>query len=80
MLPEVQLTRISVARYREALLHGLQDFARIDELGGFHVSGPTTIAEITGRYGKGAFRVTAYGFEPNGLRWEALVEGLTNGG
>lgn len=79
-LPEGQLRRISVARYREVLTHSLQDFTRIDELGGFHVSRPIAVSEITRRHGKGAFRVTAYGFDPNGIRWEVLVEGLADGG
>ncbi len=78
-LPDGQATRISVARYREAYAHGFEDYARIDELGGFHVSGPCTIREITQRYGSGSYRVTAYGFAPNGLRWELLVEGLLDG-
>lgn len=53
-----------------------QNFARIDEHGGFHVSGPTSINEVTRRYGKGSFRVSAFGFAPHGLRWEVIVEGL----
>lgn len=75
-LPDDQLTRISVARFREWYPHGVHEFALLDELGGFHVSGPCTVREITQRHGGGSYRVTAYGFNPNGLRWELLVEGL----
>ena len=75
-LPDEQLTRISVARFREWYPHGVHEYALVDELGGFHVSGPCTVREITQRHGGGSYRVTAYGFNPNGLRWELLVEGL----
>jgi len=75
-LPPNELTRISVARYRENFQHGEHDYPRIHELGGFHVSGPCSIDEITRRYGPGSYRVTAYGFDPCGLRWELLVEEL----
>jgi hypothetical protein len=34
------------------------------------------VDEITRRFGAGDHRVTAYGFEPPGLRWELLVSGL----
>lgn len=75
-LPDDQLTRISVARFREWYPHGVHEYALVDELGGFHVSGPCTVREITQRHGGGSYRVTAYGFNPDGLRWELLVEGL----
>ena len=52
------------------------DYAWIVELGGFHVSGPCTPTEVTRRFGHGSYRVTAYGFDPAGLRWEVLVEDL----
>jgi hypothetical protein len=52
------------------------DYAWIAELGGFHVSGPCMVEEITRRYGPGSYRVTAYGFDPPGLRWEVVVEDL----
>ena len=32
------------------------------------------IKQIVDRYGGGAFRITAYGLEPRGLRWEVLVQ------
>lgn len=75
-LPEGELTRISVARYRESYQHGEYDYPRVNELGGFHVSGPSSLEEITRRFGPGSYRVTAYGFDPPGLRWELLVEDL----
>lgn len=75
-LPEAQVTRISVGRWRGAYPAGVDraDYAWIIELGGFHVSGPCTVDEITRRYGPGSYRVTTYGFDPPGVRWEALVE------
>lgn len=77
-LPEGALTRISVGRWRGPFQAGEEDiqYAWIVELGGFHVSGPCTPSEITRRFGLGDYRVTAYGFDPPGLRWELLVEGL----
>ena len=75
-LPPGEQTRISVARYRELFQHGEYEFRRVDELGGFHVAGPIGIDEITRRYGPGSYRVTAFAFDPPGLRWELLVEGL----
>jgi hypothetical protein len=32
--------------------------------------------ETTRRYGRGSYRVSAYGFEPTGVRWEVLIEEL----
>jgi hypothetical protein len=75
-LPDGVLTRISVARFREEFQHGEHEYLRIDELGGFYISGPCRIEDITRRFGPGSYRVTAYGFDPPGLRWELLVEGL----
>ncbi|HET9622455.1 MAG TPA: MerR family transcriptional regulator [Kofleriaceae bacterium] len=80
-LPAKEATRISVARYRDVFSGpdaggGDAEFASVDELGGFLVFGPCEPTEITDRYGGGDFRITAYGFEPSGLRWEALVRGL----
>jgi hypothetical protein len=74
-LPESQTTRISVARWRGPCVAGddQADYAWIVELGGFLVSGPCTTSEITRRYGAGSYRVTAYGFDPPGRRWELLV-------
>ncbi len=75
-LPDGQLTRISVGRFRGPFQHGDHEYADVIELGGFHVSGPCAVEEITRRFGSGDYRVTAYSFEPPGLRWEILVEGL----
>jgi hypothetical protein len=82
-LPPKETTRISVARYRD--IFGGPDaggdhaeFASVDELGGFLVFGPCESIEITKRFGGGDYRITAYGFEPSGLRWEALVMGLSS--
>lgn len=74
-LPE-QLTRISVGRYRGSFQHGDREYSEIVELGGFLVSGPCACDEITRRYGRGDYRVTAYGFDPPGVRWEIVVEDL----
>jgi transcriptional regulator with XRE-family HTH domain len=76
-LPAGQPTRISVARSRGSFLSNDVHFAHVAELGGFQVSGPCGIDEITRRYGGGDYRVTAYGFDPPGVRWELLVESLT---
>lgn len=75
-LRQGQLTRISVARFRGPFQHGDHAYAEVVELGGFHVSGPCEVAEITRRFGPGDYRVTAYGFDPPGLRWELLVDGI----
>jgi hypothetical protein len=77
-LPAGEATRISVGRYRGPTMNGEdeQDYAWIIELGGFLVSGPCEPTEITRRYGRGSYRVTAYGFEPSGTRWELLVSSL----
>jgi hypothetical protein len=71
-------TRISIGRWRGSCLVGDDpaDYAWIVELGGFLVAGPCTIDEITRRYGRGSYRVTAYGFDPSGIRWEVLVKEL----
>lgn len=77
-LPQGQATRISVGRWRGPAMCGedQQDYVWIIELGGFLVSGPCGTSEITRRYGPGSYRVTAYGFDPGGLRWEVLVRDL----
>jgi AcrR family transcriptional regulator len=81
-LPDAEVTRLSVGRYRGPFPAGegdeRADYAWIAELGGFHVSGPCAVDEITGRYGPGSYRITAYGFDPPGLRWEVLIEELQN--
>lgn len=77
-LPANETTRISVARWRGAYPAGEDnaEHAWIVELGGFYVSGSCAAEEIIRRYGPGSYGVTAYGFEPTGVRWEVLVEDL----
>ena len=71
-------TRLSIARDLGADFEtGSGSTRHLVELGGFVVSGPATITQIVDRYGGGAFRITAYGLEPRGLRWEVLVEVVT---
>jgi hypothetical protein len=72
-LPAGEATRISVGRYRGAYFHGDYAYPEVVELGGFHVAGPCKVDEIERRYGAGDYRVTAFGFEPPGLRWELIV-------
>lgn len=77
-LPSGEVTRISVARWRgtHPAGHDQAPYAWITELGGFFVAGPSPTTDITDRFGPGSYRVTAYRFEPPGLRWEVLVEEL----
>jgi transcriptional regulator with XRE-family HTH domain len=77
-LPSGEPTRISVGRYRGEFQHGDYLYPEVVEMGGFLVAGPCTIDEIVRRFGAGAYRVTAYGFEPAGLRWECFVNNVTN--
>ena len=49
------------------------EYRNLCELGGFDVSGPISIADIVARVGPGEYRVSGYGFEPRGLRWEVFV-------
>lgn len=72
-LPAGQLTRISVARFRGLFQCAEVEYNEVIELGGFHVSGPCAISEIARRFGPAAYRITAYGFEPPGLRWELMI-------
>ena len=37
------------------------------------MSGPTSISEITRRVGAGEYRVSAYGLDVLGMRWEVFV-------
>jgi len=67
-------TRLSIARDLGAGFEtGSGSTRHLVELGGFLVFGPATTKQIVDRYGGGAFRITAYGLEPRGLRWEVLV-------
>lgn len=79
-LPDAEVTRISVARWRGQYPAGEDraEYAWLVELGGFHVSGPCGVEVIIRRYGPGSYRVTAYGFEPPGVRWEVLIEHLAS--
>ena len=53
--------------------HGFVEYRNLRELGGFTVSGPMALADLVARVGAGEYRVTAYGFDPRGLRWEVFV-------
>jgi len=75
-LPRGQPTRISVGRFRGLYTVDDVEYVDIVELGGFVVSGPCTIHDVTRRYGPGDYRITAYGFERPSLRFELLVTGL----
>jgi hypothetical protein len=68
-------TRLSIARDLGADFETGSGSTR--HLGGFVVFGPATINQIVDRYGGGAFRITAYGFEPRGLRFEVLAQVVT---
>jgi AcrR family transcriptional regulator len=71
-------TRLSIARDLGADFEtGSGSTRHLVELGGFVVFGPATIKQIVDRYGGGAYRITAYGLEPRGLRWEVLVQVVT---
>jgi hypothetical protein len=81
-LPEGRSTRISIARVTgdyflpdstEKSATSFLEYRNLDELGGFVVSGPTTVAEILGRVGAGEYRVSAYGLDVPGMRWEIFV-------
>lgn len=49
------------------------EYRNLAELGGFIVSGPSALSEITERVGAGEYRVSAYGLDVPGLRWEVFV-------
>ena len=79
-LPSKQSTRISIARMVGEFMipedtsgNGFVEYRNLCELGGFDASGPMSVADISARVGAGEYRVTAYGFEPRGLRWEVFV-------
>jgi hypothetical protein len=80
-LPEKHATRISLARVVGELVipegiekdAGFVEYRNLCELGGFAVSSPIAVADILARVGAGEYRVSAYGFEPRGLRWEVFV-------
>lgn len=80
-LPAKQTTRISIARLLgefmipdgPAVNAGFVEYRNLSELGGFDVSGPIALADLVARVGAGEYRLSAYGFEPRGLRWEVFV-------
>ena len=80
-LPEGRSTRISIARVTGDYFvpdsteksASFVEYRNLDELGGFVVSGPTSVGEIAGRVGPGEYRVTAYGLDVPGMRWEIFV-------
>jgi len=49
------------------------EYRNLCELGGFDASGPIAVADLVSRVGAGEYRVSAYGFDPRGLRWEVFV-------
>lgn len=79
-LPERQSTRLSIARVLgefmipdDTSVHGGVEYSNLTELGGFTVTGPIALADVAARVGPGEYRVSAYGFDPRGLRWEVFV-------
>jgi DNA-binding transcriptional MerR regulator len=79
-LPAKQATRISIARVvgefvipEDTDVTAFVEYRNLCELGGFDVSGPISVADVIARVGAGEYRVSAYGFEPRGLRWEVFV-------
>ena len=79
-LPSKQSTRISIARMVGEFVipedtdgNAFVEHRNLCELGGFDVANPIAVADIMARVGAGEYRVSAYGFEPRGLRWEVFV-------
>ena len=79
-LPSKQSTRLSIARMVDEFVvptegdeNAFVEYRNLCELGGFDVTGPIAIADILARVGAGEYRVSAYGFDPRGLRWEVFV-------
>jgi DNA-binding transcriptional MerR regulator len=79
-LPSKQSTRISIARMVGEFVipedtdgNAFVEYRNLCELGGFDASGALSIADLIARVGAGEYRVSAYGFEPRGLRWEVFV-------
>jgi hypothetical protein len=79
-LPSKQSTRISIARMIGEFMisegttaDAFVEYRNLCELGGFDTLGPLAVADIIARVGAGEYRVSAYGFEPRGLRWEVFV-------
>jgi DNA-binding transcriptional MerR regulator len=79
-LPSNQSTRISIARMIGEFMisegnaaDAFVEYRNLCELGGFNASAPLAVADLVARVGAGEYRVSAYGFEPRGLRWEVFV-------
>jgi hypothetical protein len=79
-LPPQESTRISIARVvgefvvpEDSAGNAFVEYRNLFELGGFDVAGPIALADVLARVGAGEYRVSAYGFEPRGLRWEVFV-------
>jgi hypothetical protein len=80
-LPDKHSTRISIARAIGEFVipegtekdAGFVEYRNLCELGGFDVSGPIAVADILARVGAGEYRVSAYGFDPRGMRWEVFA-------
>ena len=79
-LPAKESTRISIARMvgefvipDETSGNGFVEYRNLCELGGFDASGPISVADLIARVGAGEYRVSAYGIEPRGLRWEVFA-------
>ncbi len=76
-LPEHRSTRISLARVVGEFVvdndENLAEYRNLAELGGFVASGPVSVSEITSRFGAGEYRISAYGLDAPGLRWEVFA-------
>lgn len=82
-LPEKRPTRISLARVigeyvipngeENSPTVGFVEYRNLAELGGFVVAGPISCSDIIERVGTGEYRVSAYGLDGAGLRWEVFV-------
>lgn len=74
-LPAGEATRISIGHdCDDYMIEDGTEYRFLVELGGFLVTEPIGIEEITRRAGAGTYRVTAYGFDPPGLRWEVYTK------
>ena len=76
-VPEKHSTRISIARvigeYAVPDDTSFVEYRNLAELGGFVVSGPIAVSEITSRFGAGEYRISAYALDAPGIRWEVFV-------
>lgn len=79
-LPSKQSTRISIGahdrRVHDLGRHRSRRVRRVSKsmrAGWFDVPAPIAVADLIARVGAGEYRVSAYGFEPRGLRWEVFL-------